>query len=59
MTAETYICRIKNQNKRAYAAAYWLFLTKGITKPGDTDYGASPMACQSVRLRLNDFFNGN
>ena len=52
-TPVTYIQRIRNPRKRAYAAAYYRWLTRGKLGNGPEPQ-CSYMAAQAVRLDLNE-----
>src|ERR1700743_961592 len=56
-TGETYISRIRNQNKKAYAAAFWAWIQAGEqgAEPSRGELGG--MAAQAVRTNLYCFRN--
>jgi hypothetical protein len=58
MNVETYIKRIRNANKKAYAAMFWAWIQNGSqsqepAKPKELSY----MAAQAVRTNLYCFKN--
>ena len=50
--AISYINRIRNDGKRAYAEWYWLFLTHRAEEQDYKQFGISYMAAQAVRMEL-------
>jgi hypothetical protein len=55
MTAKSYVRRIRNTAKRAYAENYLDFLTgKAPNEPDPSVYPISYMAAQGVRMQLDN-----
>lgn len=55
--ADRYVHRIRNQRKRAYAAAYWRFL-RGVD-PEPERGELSVMAAQAVRMELREIMRAH
>lgn len=54
-TVESYIRRIRNTTKKAYAVAFWNWLQSGEQGLEPSRSGLSCMAAQAVRNNLYDF----